>query len=127
MTGCICKCGCGRERVPDCNNLCERCWRQWCEGSEKHSPIADNSYMGTYGITNPWTGWIMGQAPHLVAETPAMLLRPEAPPRCPECGADMHRRIGAWKCYHHEEPVIVPETLDLPCSPRVKAMKIGRE
>jgi len=61
--------------------------------------------MAVYGLTGPWTGWLIGRAPHLVAEAASELTRPETPQRCPnqKCRAAMVRRPGAWKCYRREE------------------------
>ncbi|OFW63655.1 MAG: hypothetical protein A2Y74_04460 [Actinobacteria bacterium RBG_13_63_9] len=121
---CGCKCGCPWGPAPDCDGLCSACWREWCRASEKHAPIADDSYMGIYGLGNIWTGWIMSQAPHVVAEPPAYLQRHETAPRCPECDWPMVRRVGCWKCYRlaHEETVVVMEDLHLPRSPRLRVI-----
>ena len=128
---CACKCG---ARLPegrgclirvrkDQNNLCQFCWLEWCQGAEGHAPIADNSYLGTYGLRNIWTGWIIGQAPELIAETPEALLRPESPRRCPGCPEQMVRRPGGWKCYHHEPPLVILEEVRLPRTAQVNAMR----
>lgn len=123
---CSCACACLHTPHPHSYGLCQDCLLQWCQGSDSHAPATDNSYLGTYGITNIWTGWLISQAPHLVAETPAALLRPGATPRCPDflCGAPMVRRLGAWKCYHHEKPVVLLEEVTLPRSPTIKVLGV---
>jgi hypothetical protein len=122
---CACRCWCTRARHPDCDTLCETCWREWCQGSQKHAPRADSSYMGTYGLTNIWTGWLISQAPELAAQTPAALRTPEVTPRCPSpCGWRMIRRPGAWKCYQHDPPVVIPDKLHLPHSPAITVIGV---
>jgi hypothetical protein len=81
--------------------------------------------MGTFGIGNIWTGWLISQKPELVAEGADILQRYETPPRCPECDWPMVRRPGCWKCYrveHEDKPVIVMEDAHLPRSPRLKVI-----
>lgn len=89
--------------------------------------MADNSYMGTYGLGNIWTGWLISQAPHIVAGPADALQRAERPERCPECEAQMARRPGCWKCYSsaHEDPVVVLEKVSLPRSPRLRVIGPG--
>jgi hypothetical protein len=116
---CACRCGCPRGPAQRCNGLCERCWLEWCQGSETHAPLANSSYMGTYGLGNIWTGWLISKAPELIAETPEALLRPEAARRCPSCGQQMSRRPGGWKCYRHEPPIVILEEVRLPRSPQI--------
>lgn len=121
-TDCACRCGCPCSRDQDCDGLCEECWLEWCQGSESHAPIADNSYLGTYGVGNIWTGWLISQVPHLVAERPEALLRREAPRRCPGCDQQMARRPGTWKCYNpcHQQPVVILEEVKFPRAPNIK-------
>lgn len=123
---CSCKCGCFGDPAENCDGLCKRCWLEWCQGSESHAPLQPNSYLDTYGIGNIWTGWVISQAPELVAQTPKALLRPESPRSCPECGQQMVRRPGAWKCYplRHEETVVIPEKIVLPRSPSIKVLEV---
>jgi hypothetical protein len=123
---CSCKCACFHNPEPHCYGLCEPCFLDWCEASDAHAPIADNSYLGTYGINNIWTGWLISRAPDLVAETPHALLRPEPTPACPLCREPMARRPGAWKCYNpaHHEPVVILERPNLPRSPRLNALGV---
>lgn len=133
---CACKCNCYRAREPDCDGLCQRCWKEWCHASEEHGPAADTSYMGTYGLANVWTGWLISQKPELVAEGADVLQRYETPPRCPDprgehrhvlMGVPMVRRPGCWKCYRveHDEPVVVMDKPRLPRSPRLKVINLG--
>lgn len=79
--------------------------------------------MGVYGIGNIWTGWIISQAPELVAETPEALLRREVAPQCPECDMQMARRPDGWKCYRHEPPIVILEEVKLPRTPHVNALR----
>ena len=74
-TGCACICRCRfGAAVPDCDGLCEGCWREWGEGSADHGPVADASYLGTYGIGGIWTGWLISiGAGHIVAEHPGFI------------------------------------------------------
>ena len=135
-TSCACKCNCYRSREPHCDNLCQRCWGEWCQASEKHAPAADSSYMGTFGIGNIWTGWLISQKPELVAEGADVLQRYETPPRCPDprgehpgSNSPMSRRPGCWKCYrleHGEEPVVVMEEVRLPRSPRLAVIGLEK-
>ncbi len=123
---CACICRCGFFRAADCNDLCESCWRSWCLAEPEHAPVADRSYMGVYGITGVWTGWMMSRgAGHLVAEPASFLQSREVAPECPRfpCPYRMVRRPGAWKCYRHgEEPVVTPIVERVPRSPRVKVL-----
>ena len=118
---CACKCRCGLTRARDCNDLCAECWSDWCLGSEKHAPVADRSYMGTYGITGAWAGRMMSRgASQLLAEPAAFLQRPEVAPPCPSgCDNRMVRRLGTWKCYRHPEPVVIQIEDRFPRSPQV--------
>ncbi len=115
---CACICSCGDFRARDCSDLCADCWRLWCVASKDHAPIANRSYIGTYGITGVWLAWLMGRAPHLVAEPAGFLMRAEVAPHC-HCGALMVRRPGAWKCYRHEEPVVSSIAERFPRSPQL--------
>lgn len=123
---CNCACGCAGSNVPDSNDLCRRCWRAWCEGSAKHRPIVDRSYMGVYGLMSPWTGWLIGRAPELVAEPTGFLQRREVAPRCPGvfCSQTMVRRPGAWKCYHHDPPRVIRVPIHLPGTPQARVLHL---
>lgn len=105
--------------MDDAEGLCAECWTDWCRGSEHHGPVADASYLGTYGITGIWTGWLISRAAHLVAETPAKLQSGEYPPMCPAGDHRMVSRLGAWKCYRHDDDVVVPKVTRLPRAPKV--------
>lgn len=123
---CACRCACQLGPAQHCNGLCESCWLEWCRGSESHAPVEPNSYLDTYGISGIWTGWVISQAPELVAETPKALLRPEVAPHCPDCGQPMVRRPGAWKCYsiRHKRPVVVLAKVVLPRSPSIRVLEM---
>lgn len=123
---CSCRCDCLCGPAHRCDGLCEECWLEWCRGSESHAPAAPNSYLDTYGVGNIWTGWVISQAPELVAQTPAALLRPEAPRRCPLCSQQMTRRPGGWKCYSpcHQQPVVILEKPTFPRSPTINALEL---
>jgi len=123
---CACKCGCPHARAQNCHNLCQDCFLQWCLGSETHAPAVDNSYLATYGLGNIWGGWMISQAPHLVAEAPQALLRPDAPRRCPLCNQQMARRPGGWKCFNpwHQQPVVILEGPNLPRCPTIDALGV---
>lgn len=120
---CACICGCADVRARDCNDLCVECWRSWCLANPEHAPIADRSYMGTYGVTGLWLGWLMSRAPHLAAEPAGFLMQREVAPVCRQCPYRMVRRPGAWKCYRHgEEPVVVVINERFPRSPQVSVL-----
>lgn len=117
MSRCACRCECAWGAASDCNDLCEGCWRSWCLGSEDHAPLADRSYVGVYGITGVWSGWLLSRgASALLAESATDLQRSEIGPLC-GCGNRMVRRPAAWKCYRHKEPVVVVIEEWLPRSP----------
>jgi len=65
---CACRCDCAGSRDPDCNDLCRRCWGEWCRASEQHQPIADRSYFGTFGLRGLWTPWLMNVASEVLAQ-----------------------------------------------------------
>lgn len=125
MATCACKCGCSRNRMPDANDLCAGCWREWCRAEASHSPTADRSYLGTYGMTNPWTWWIAGRASHLLAEPPSAWMTREVAPRCSDCGELMVRRPGMWKCYRHLEPLMVVERDRFQRSPHLSVVSVA--
>lgn len=126
--GCACKCACLAYRVDGANGLCSDCWREWNTGSRDHEPVADNSYMGTYGIAGVWTGWLISQgAGHLVAESPAALQGGEYPPTCPSCPYKMVSRPGAWKCYRHDEPIVILKRIAFPRSPDIAVDMIPQD
>ena len=121
---CACACHCFGPRLQD--GLCESCWREWGLGSADHGPVADSSYLGTYGLAgNIWTGWLISiGAGHIVAEHPGFISRYVVPEKCPDshCGASMVARPGAWKCYRHEEAIVVPMVVKLPRSPDLQVL-----
>jgi len=83
--------------------------------------------LGTYGITGVWAGWLMSRgAGHLMAEPAGFLSRPESVPRCPKilCALPMVRRPGSWKCYRHDEPVVILVPERFPRSPQL-ALPMG--
>lgn len=85
-------------------------------------PDAGASYLGTYGF-GPWAVWLMNQASELVALTPATLVRPASrPPRCPSCDWPMVRRPGAYKCYRHDEPVVLLDKLTADRAPQMDVL-----
>jgi len=121
---CICRCRFGGP-ADDCDGLCEGCWREWGQGSADHGPVADASYLGTYGIGGVWTGWLLSVgASHIVAEHPGFISRYVVPPKCPDphCRAAMVARPGAWKCYRHPEAIVKPMEIAFPKSPRLKVL-----
>lgn len=119
---CACRCQHFAEREPSCNDLCAACWTEWCQASKKHQPIADRSYLGTFGITSAWIGWISNTAGHLLAMPVSEWNKREVGPRCPDvyCRAMMVRRPGAWKCYRHGSPIVTQERDTMPGTPDVK-------
>lgn len=123
---CSCKCRCYYDPAQHCHGICKECFLQWSTGSDTHAPAADNSYLGTYGLTNIWTGWIISKSPELAADTPAALLRPKTPPHCPLCDDPMARRPGAWKCYNlsHQQPVVILDQPSFPRSPNLNALGV---
>lgn len=108
---------------------------------------AGASYFGVYGMVNVWTAWLLSRSPELLARTPRQLRRSEPPPRCRQvergnvCNAPMvlrtmakpkadrrkrskkskaeRRRAGGivWKCYRHEQTVVVAARFDIDGSP----------
>lgn len=114
---CDCRCLCSWSRIERTGGLCENCWGEWARFSTEHGPIADGSYLATYGITGIWSGWIMAHAAEILAETPAALQEVERRPRCPSCEMSMVLRADGWKCYRHDELVVVPIVPRLPRSP----------
>ena len=72
----------------------------------------DPSYLSVYGITNPWTAWLLARQSELLAEDATSFYRGQiVPPLCPGPHRPfvkpprMHWRPGAFKCYLHDEPV----------------------
>ena len=95
----------------------------------KPPPDAGRSYLGQYGMVgNAWFVWALNGDPEFVMQTPAQIRRGLRPPRCP--GAhDPHRapprmkwRPGAWKCYEHDEPIVIEIQTKLPRCPRVDVL-----
>lgn len=98
-------------------------------GTSLPPPDAGASYLGTYGLGNAWTAWLLAHEPNLLASPPSALTRTDvgAPPLCdavrervidnewrksPEpddlCEQPMLYRPGAWCCYRHEVTVRLP-------------------
>ena len=82
------------------------------------SPVSrDPSYLSVYGITNPWTVWLLARQSELLAEDATSFHQGQiVAPLCPSpehrmsWGSKVPRmnwRPGAFKCYLHEEPVEV--------------------
>ena len=93
---------------------------RWATGDSCSPP--PRSYMGVYGITNPWAGWLISKAPELVAETSKFLQRPMPSPRCPRGEHAMVRLPGTWKCYRHEEAVVIEDRPSFSKAPVVDAL-----
>ena len=123
---CACRCDCAGSRDPDCNDLCRRCWGEWCRASEQHQPIADRSYFGTFGLRGLWTPWLLNMASEVLAQPVSYLLSGQAPPPCPQCGAMMLARPGAFKCYRHEPWAVIRDTSALTRSPDVDVVEVAR-
>jgi hypothetical protein len=79
-----------------------------------HTELDGGSYLAHYGIKNPWTLWLMRQAPELVALTPSELHHSDSAPKCRQCWSPMVPRDGAWRCYHHDPPVTRRTRLPVP-------------
>lgn len=74
-----------------------------------HPELDRGSYLAHYGLTAPWTLWLLRQLPELAALTPSELRRPLRRPPCPQCGQPMAWRPEKWVCYQHYEPVTLPQ------------------
>jgi len=85
-------------------------------------PDAGASYMGFYGLGNPWTIWLLNAASELVAEVPSELVKHEPSRSCPGCQHPMVRRPGAWRCYRHDEPITVLAPVRLEKAPMGKVL-----
>ena len=123
---CLCLCHCKADPLKDSDGLCEGCWRLWCQGDAEHAPAHDRSYLGVYGLSNPWSIWLLGRMSEVMAQHPADLVTGAQPPLCPGrdsmgrlCSVRMLPRPGGWKCYQHKIPVGVPAPM-VPSTPRVK-------
>lgn len=88
----------------------------------------DPSYLSTFGITNPWTIWLLGADSALVAyDADAITRRPLKVPDCPgshKIPKRMSYRPGAFKCYDHPEPVVVLIKPEIPRAPNVNALAL---
>ena len=129
---CACRCDCPLPREVNTNDLCRRCWGEWCRASEQHRPIADRSYFGTFGLRGLWTPWLMNVASEVLAQPLSHLLTMTAP-KCPHvlesgavCGAMMLARPGAFKCYRHEPWAVIRDTSALTRSPDVDVVEVAR-
>lgn len=120
MNECICRCRCGRVPDADADGLCLRCWQAWQAPGDgpEHAPIADRSYLGTFGLSGIWTPWLMNRAegrflgmhPSVVHDTPP-------PENCPKCKNPMVFRAEGWKCYRHEPWIVIKHPDNLPRVP----------
>ncbi|OGS01141.1 MAG: hypothetical protein A2V88_08655 [Elusimicrobia bacterium RBG_16_66_12] len=67
-------------------------------------PDAGASFMGVYGLGNPWVLWLLRKQAELLALTPEQLRR-DLVPVCPDSrGWKPHRmmlRPEGWVCYRH--------------------------
>lgn len=72
------------------------------------------SYVSHYGLTNPWTLWLLKRAPELVALRPSEFRAAKAAPACPDCRCFMVPRPGGYACYRHEPPVRWRPALEVP-------------
>ncbi|MBF8255102.1 MAG: hypothetical protein HW375_9 [Anaerolineales bacterium] len=114
---CVCRCRCGRTPDTDGDGMCLLCWQSWNApldiAEQKHQPIADRSYLGTFGLTGIWTPWLMNVAGHLLAARAAEFGGAAPVPKCPgmvfgfRCREPMAYRADGWKCYRHTPPVVV--------------------
>lgn len=89
-----------------------------------HEPIADRSYLGMFGLRGLFTGWIMNRASQLLAFPGLTQWSAPPPPKCPHwdggrCGLTMLWRPGAYKCFHHDPPEVIPIAEPMPVSPQV--------
>ena len=85
----------------------------------------DPSYLSTYGVTNPWTCWLLAQQSELVAEDAASFsVSNVAAPKCPKprCRQRMSWRPGAYKCYRHDPPIVIAVEATLPVAPEFDAL-----
>lgn len=110
----------------------------------KPPPDAGHTYLGRYGLANPWVAWLVGRAPELAAHVQINGAR-GAPPRCvadrerwngkrwvldrderrqrQPCDRLMLYRPGAWRCYQHPKPATV---LDRPRYERAPDLDVLR-
>jgi hypothetical protein len=85
-------------------------------------PDAGGSFLGFYGLGNPWTIWLLGTLSELCALTPRELQDPARAPYCPEGSIwNPHRMVfrpTGWVCYRHEQvvdgEVVLESTVRLP-------------
>ena len=86
--------------------------------SPVHIELDGGSYLAHYGIRNPWTLWLLRQAPELLGHTPTTLRTRDLRPICPACWLyppqRMLRRGAEWVCYKHDPPVRRRAKLDVP-------------
>lgn len=85
----------------------------------------DPSYLSTYGVTNPWTAWLLRYDSAIVAlDADAITRRPLRALTClrHKVPKRMSYRPGAWKCYDHAEPVVVLIKPTIPEAPRINAL-----
>lgn len=127
---CSCICRCPFDREDGCNDLCAECWQAWSaplEADSEHAPIADRSFLAAYGIANVWAWWIANQgAGHLLARPFGDLHHVGDVPVCPESVVEPHkmiRRPGGWKCYRHEQAVVLMDEYAIPPTPTARPIR----
>ena len=90
-------------------------------------PDAGHSYLGKYGlIGNPWAVWLLQQSELLAIDSGRFTNGRVRPPLCPKSLLPPHRMVwrpGAFKCYQHDKPVVVPIKVTYAKAPRFDALK----
>ncbi len=83
----------------------------------------DPSYLDTYGITNPWSVWLLNRHPEQLADDAAAFSESRViPPGCPRCPNRMEWRPGAFKCYLHDPPSEIPIKHEYAKAPRLDVL-----
>lgn len=89
----------------------------------------DPSYLSTYGITNPWSAWLVGADSSVLSYTVNELVhQPIDIPFCPDPLGEhaqpirMLYRPGAWKCYQHDSPVMIPIETQIERAPEIDVL-----
>jgi hypothetical protein len=89
---------------------------------------ADSTYLGAYGLRNPWAVWLLNRYADSLSRTPQRLAVDERPPRCPaveggqRCGEPMRSRPGAWRCYLHEPPASIAAEVPVASAPDIDVL-----